>query len=342
MSYAITLTTHDNQQIDFTCEPEQTVQEAAEEAGFFLPALCKVGSCGSCLGRCTEGDYHLDRYSPSLLPENAREHGDILVCRTHPHSDLHITAPYNASQIQSAENALRDAEIISVELIAERTTRLVLQLLPDSEHSIAFEFEPGQFVELEVPELDLKRAYSIANTPNWAGRLDFLIRLQPLGQFSTYLQETAKAGQRIQVSAASGTFGVQEQSLAPRCFVAGGTGLAPFLSILQRMADWGEDHPTQLFLGVNNEQEIFCQDELAALEQAIPQLNIEICVWKPSATWTGFCGTPADALRAYLANAEVLPDVFLCGPPLLVEAATRIAVVDAGINPERIFCERFA
>lgn len=341
MSYAITLTTHDNQQIDFTCEPEQTVQEAAEAAGFFLPALCKVGSCGSCLGRCTKGDYHLDRYSPSLLPDNAREHGDILVCRTHPHSDLHITAPYNAAQIQSAENALRDAEIVSVELIAERTTRLVLQLLPDAQHGIAFEFESGQFVELEVPELNLKRAYSIANTPNWAGRLEFLIRLQPLGQFSSYLQETAQAGQRIQVSAASGTFGVQEQSLAPRCFVAGGTGLAPFLSILQRMADWGEDHPTQLFVGVNNEQEIFCQDELAALEQAIPQLKVEICVWKPSKNWTGFCGTPADALRAYLATADVLPDVFLCGPPLLVDAATHIAV-NAGINPERIFCERFA
>jgi ferredoxin-NADP reductase/ferredoxin len=341
MSYAITLTTHDGQQIDFTCESEQTVQEAAEAAGFFLPALCKVGSCGSCLGRCTQGDYHLDGYSPSLLPENAHEHGDILVCRTHPDSDLQITAPYNASQIQSAEQTLREAKIVSIELIADRTTRLVLQLLPDEQHGIAFEFEPGQFVELEVPELDLKRAYSIANTPNWEGRLEFLIRLQPQGQFSSYLQETAKSGQRIQVSAASGTFGVQEQSLAPRCFVAGGTGLAPFLSILQRMADWGEDHPTQLFLGVNNEQEIFCQPELAALELAIPQLHVEICVWKPSDTWTGFCGTPADALRAYLASTEFLPDIFLCGPPLLVEAATHIAV-EAGVNPERIFCERFA
>jgi ferredoxin-NADP reductase len=37
----------------------------------------------------------------------------------------------------------------------------------------------------------------------------------------------------------------------------------------------------------------------------------------------------------------MLPDVFLCGPPLLVEAATQVAI-DAGINSERIFCERFA
>lgn len=341
MPHHITLTTHDGKQIDFNCEPEQTVQDAAEAAGFFLPALCKAGSCGSCLGRCTQGDYHLDAYSPSLLPEKSREHGDVLLCCTHPDSDLQLTAPYKASQIQSGKDAPRSAEIVSIELIAERTMRLVLQLLPDAQHGIAFEFEPGQFVELDVFELNLQRAYSIANTPNWEGRLEFLIRLQPQGQFSTYLQHTAQIGYSLKVSAAAGTFGVQEQSLSPRCFVAGGTGLAPFLSILKRMADWGEDHPTQLFLGVNNEQEIFCQDELAALADAIPHLHVEICVWQPSETWTGFRGTPADALRAYLASTNLLPDVFLCGPPLLVEAATQIAV-DAGVDPERIFCERFA
>ena len=341
MTYTINLTTHDGAQIDFACELEQTVQEASEAAGFFLPALCKTGSCGSCLGRCSQGDYQMGSYSPSLLPENPAQHGDILLCRTTANSDLHIVVPYNANQIQSQKNAAREAEIISVELIAERTTRLVLQLLADPDYGVTFEFEPGQFVELEVPELNLKRAYSIANTPNWGGKLEFLIRLQPQGQFSSYLQTTAKAGQRLQVSVAAGTFGIQEQSLAPRCFIAGGTGLAPFLSILQRMADWGEDHPTQLFIGVNNEQEIFCAEQLATLEQAIPQLHLEICVWQASETWVGFRGTPVDAFRAYLSNAEQLPDVFLCGPPLLVEAATQVAS-EAGVSAERIFCESFA
>ena len=341
MSYVITLTTLDGKKIDFTCKSEQTVQDAAKAAGFFLPAVCKAGSCGTCLARCTKGDYHLDNYNPSLLSENAREHGDVLLCCTHPDSDLQLTAPYKASQIQSGKDTPRTAEIVSIELIAERTMRLVLQLLPDQQHGLAFEFESGQFVELDVFELNLKRAYSMSNTPNLEGRLEFLIRLQPQGQFSTYLQHTAQIGYRLKVSAASGNFGVQEHSLSPRCFVAGGTGLAPFLSILQRMVDRGEDHPTQLFLGVNNEQEIFCQQELATLKLAIPHLQVEICVWQPSDTWTGFRGTPVDALRAYLASTELLPDIFLCGPPLLVEAATQVAI-DAGVNPERIFCERFA
>lgn len=340
MSYAITLTTQDGKQLEFACESAQNIQEAAAAAGFFLPASCNAGSCGACLGRCVQGDYRLGSYSPSLLPANPKEHGDVLFCRTYPNSDLQLTTFYTAAQILSSQQPLRSAEIVRLELIAERTMLLVLQLLPDPELGIAFEFEPGQFVNLEVPELELKRAYSIANTPNWNGRLDFLIRLQPQGRFSSYLQQDAKLGQQLLVEGPSGSFGMQTPGLNPRCFVAGGTGAAPFLSILQRMAERGEDMPVHLFLGVNNEREIFYQTELAALKKNIPQLQVEICVWQPSKIWTGFCGTPADALKAYLAKAEILPDVFLCGPPLLIAAATQVALA-AGVDSERIFCESF-
>jgi NAD(P)H-flavin reductase/ferredoxin len=339
MSYSITLTTRDEQQIHFDCESEQNLQEAAEAAGFFMAALCKVGSCGSCIARCHEGQYRMESYSPYLLPENPQEHGDILMCRTYPQSDLAVSIPYNASEIRTSQSVPREAEIASVELIADRTTRLVLQLLPDEQNGLSFQFEPGQFVELEVVELGLKRAYSLANTPNWEGKLEFLIRLQPQGQFATYLQQ-AKPGDKLQVHGPSGTFGMMDQSLNPRCFVAGGAGLAPFLSILRRMAEWGENHPVQLLLGVNNEQELFYQQELNQLMDAIPQLRVEICVWQASDNWQGFHGTPVEALKAYLANAKVLPDVLLCGPPMLVEAATK-AAVEAGVSAERIYSERF-
>ena len=341
MSHSITLSTTDNQTIQFDCESEQTLQEAAEAAGFFPPAICKMGSCGSCIAVCDSGDYEIKDYSISLLPENADETGDILLCSTFPKSDLVIHAPYAAEKIQGHQPIARDANISVVEQMAERTTRLVLQLVENEESGLAFEFEAGQFVELEIPELDLKRAYSISNVSNWEGRLEFLIRLQEKGQFSDYLKNQAAIGAALKIHGPSGTFTLQGQSLNPRCFVAGGTGLAPFISMLRRMAEWGEDHPTQLFLGVNNEQEIFCQAELEALQQAIPQLQVTICVWKPSEQWTGFKGTPADALAEYLDKNAVVADVYLCGPPALVDATTKIAL-DNGVKQENIYCERFA
>ncbi|MCK4494357.1 MAG: 2Fe-2S iron-sulfur cluster binding domain-containing protein [Methylococcales bacterium] len=340
MTYSITLATLDGKKIQFNCESSQTLQEAAEDAGFFPPAICKMGSCGSCVAVCDSGDYQLKDYSEGLLPTNAEETKDILLCRTYPQSDLVIHAPYNSDKIQNHEEMPRDATIIEIKTLAERTVSLVLQLSEDEENGLAFNFEAGQFVELEIPELELKRAYSIANTTNWEGRLAFLIRLQDQGQFSQFLQNQAKIGQALKVHGPSGTFGLQGQSLNPRCFIAGGTGLAPFLSILRRMAEWGEDHPTQLFLGVNNEAEVFCHQELKELQQSLPKLEVTICVWKPINEWDGFRGTPADALVAHLKQTDVLPDLYLCGPPKLVEITTEIAL-EQGISAENIYCERF-
>jgi len=340
MSYSITLVTLDGNKIQFNCEPSQTVQDAAENAGFFPPAICKMGSCGSCLAVCDTGDYELKNYSEGLLPSETEESKAVLLCRTYPQSDLMIHAPYNSDRIQNHQKTPRDATIIEIKVLAERTMSLVLQLSEDEEQGLGFDFEAGQFVELEREDLNLKRAYSIANTANWEGRLEFLIRLQDQGKFSQFLKDQAAVGQALKVHGPSGTFGLQGQSLNPRCFIAGGTGLAPFLSILRRMAEWGEDHPTQLFLGVNNEAEIFCHQELKDLQQSLSKLEVTICVWKPSDKWEGFRGTPEDALGVYLKQTDVLPDIYLCGPPRLVEITTEM-VLEQGINAENIYCERF-
>ncbi len=339
MSYQIQLTTRDNKLLEFTGESEQSVQEAAEAAGFFLPALCKSGSCGACFGYCQSGDYRFEAYTPSLLSASAKEKREVLLCRLYPNSDLTLTVPYPASQIRSSSKQPREAEITIVEAVAERTFRLVLQLLEDYEYGVDFEFQPGQFVELEISKLGLKRAYSIANEPNWQGILEFFIRLQPHGQFSEYVQH-AKVGQYIQVHGPMGTFGVQEQRLNPRCFIAGGTGIAPFLSILRRMAVCGEDHPTHLFFGVTTEAEYFAQHELALLIADLPQLTVIPCVWQASKSWQGFVGTPVEAFQQHLSQLQNLPDVLLCGPPALVEAAIAVALA-AGIPAEQILSERF-
>ena len=339
MSYKITLSTRDNQQFEFSCAEQQNVQDAAEAASLYPPFGCKSGGCGACLGSCEKGDYQLDSYSQDVLSAEAAANGDILLCRTVPKTDLQITLPYDAESIQQTLSAPRDAEIISIDKIAERTLKVALQLQDDPETGLAFEFEPGQFVELEIPGLDLMRAYSLANTANWEGRLEFLIRLQPNGKFSEFLQKIP-IGQHILVHAPSGAFVINKQSSNPRCFIAGGTGLSPFLSILKRMAEWAEDHPTHLFLGVNNEAEILCQEELTVLQQSLPQLTVEICVWKPEDNWQGFVGTPVDAFKSYLEKNGTENDVYLCGPPILVEASTNIAL-ESGINKEHIYSERF-
>jgi ferredoxin-NADP reductase/ferredoxin len=338
--HQIKLTTRDGHELVFTCPDGGDVISAGEEASILLPSLCRDGGCGACLGHCSEGEYTLGNHNAGVLSEEAAARRDVLLCRTYPHSDLHIKAPYDYAHIQFGRHDSRRAVITGLETVAERTVRLRLSW-HDEEEGKAVEFEPGQCMELEIPDSGIRRAYSLANTGNWRGEMEFLIRLQPEGRFSTYLSRQAEVGQVLNVYGPGGAFGLQADSFNPTIFIAGGTGLAPFLSILRRMAEWAEDRAVHLLFGVNRESELFYLDELQRLQQQLPGLTVTPCVWRPDAGWSGFSGTPADALERYLLDQPGDYDVYLCGPPLLVTAATQTAIRQ-GIDESRIFSEKFA
>jgi ferredoxin-NADP reductase len=171
--------------------------------------------------------------------------------------------------------------------------------------------------------------------------MEFLIRLQPEGRFSNYLKQQAAVGQTLNIYGPNGAFGLRADSFSPAIFIAGGTGLAPFLSMLRRMAEWGEDRAIHLLFGVNQESELFCIDELNALQQQLPSLSVTPCVWKPKEDWRhGFHGTPADALQQYLTDKPDNYEIYLCGPPMLVTTATQVAI-SQGISKQNIYAEKF-
>lgn len=339
--YQITVMTRDGHELSFACNDDCDVVSAAEQSDIKLPSLCRDGNCGACAGRCDSGHYELGQINPGVLSAAAVAKGEVLLCRTYPQQDLHISAPYDYAHILFGKQNMRQATISQVEKIAARTVRLKLHWL-ESDAGMAVEFEPGQCMELEIPGTDIRRAYSLANTGNWQGELEFLIRLQPQGRFSGYLEQQAEVGDVLNVYGPNGAFGLQADSFSPAIFIAGGTGLAPFLSILRRMAKWGEDKPIHLLFGVNQENELFCVDELKKLQQQLPSLTMTLCVWKPLYDWhDGFHGTPAYALQHYLSDHPDDYEVYLCGPPLLVTVATQIAL-SQGIDERKIYAEKFA
>ena len=338
-THTIELITRDGEQLRFVCAGDRNLLDAAADAHIVLPAQCGAGHCGTCYAEVSHGDFTLGQHNPAALPAGAGKGGTLLCC-TFPGSDLRIDLPYDHDRILIGEIPVRNAEITAVETIGENTLRLELRYTPDDGGGSAAEFEPGQFMELEVPGLGIKRAYSLSNTANWDGRLEFLIRLQAGGLFSTWLKMMTAVGQTLIVHGPKGAFGIHESGLRPRWFVAGGTGLAPMLSMLRRMAEFQEPHPARLYFGVNRAEELFCQTELAALQAELPQLQVIYCVWQPDEQWQGFCGTPVDALALDLAAAAVLPDIYLCGPPRLIDAAMAAAQA-AGVPDKQVLSERF-
>jgi ferredoxin-NADP reductase/ferredoxin len=338
MTYNIQLTTRDGQKLSFDCAPDQNLTDAADAAHIILPAQCRKGSCGSCHASVVTGDFLLGEHNPAALPDDSTN--GILMCCTTPQSDLAILLPYDHSRVLFHSIPRRSAEIVAVTAIAENTVRLQLRLDADEQLGSAAEFEPGQFMEVEIPDSNDKRAYSLSNTGNWDGCLEFLIRLQPNGKFSAFLNERACPGMKLMVRGPQGAFGIEEGSQRPRWFVAGGTGVAPMFSMLRRMVEYQEPQEARLFFGVNRESELFALDELERLKAALPQMKVEVCVWKPQGEWKGFTGTPTDALRQALADTPTQPDIYLCGPPQLIDAAEKIAAA-FGIPAEQIISERY-
>ncbi|MEV7775035.1 2Fe-2S iron-sulfur cluster binding domain-containing protein [Kitasatospora sp. NPDC086791] len=333
----VVLTTADGGRLEFTCAPGSSVLEAAAEAGATLPASCRQGTCGSCHASVTGGAYELGPYSEQALPADERGRGDVLLCRTFPCGPLTAALPYEQSRILYGGIPVREAVITALEPVAQDTVRLELRL--DGETDC--QFDPGQFMELQVPGEETKRAYSLADTGNWEGRLEFYVRLREGGRFSSYLARRAAPGDRLTVHGPQGAFGLHETGLRPRWFVAGGTGLAPLLAMVRRMAEWQEPQPARLFLGVNEPHDVFGVRELAAVAAELPGFQYEICVWKPLPGWSGPTGTPADRFAAALPElGGVAPDVYVCGPPPLVDAVLRAALL-GGVPPEQVHRERF-
>ena len=338
-NYDITIHTRDRQRVSFVCSEAEDLLSAAERENILLPSQCRKGTCGACVATVTAGAYRLGEVSTEALPENAQARGDVLMCRTYPQADLILEAPYDYDYIRFERIPEREAEVIEVTMVATGTRRLLLRLQPDEQGGTA-EFEAGQFMEIQVPGSDARRAYSLANNTNWNGDLEFFITLRPGGAFSTYL-ESALVGDRLNIRGPLGTFTLRENGLRPRWFVGGGTGLVPLLSMLRRMADWGEMLPARLYFGARYEDELFCREEIRQIQDKLPQLQVKMCLSRPGNQWADYRGSVINALRDDLGSSlAVLPDLYVCGSTRLVQGVTELAM-SQGLPDSCLQFERF-
>ncbi len=363
----LTLTTADGVVLTIPCPPGMTVLKAAVVAGHRLPCLCWQGACGVCWATHTSGEYDHAAYSPQAMGPMAGEHG-VLLCRTTPRGDCSFDLPYEANRIVDSHPPVRRAVITALEGVAHGVVRIAMRFEADDVHGSAAEFDPGQFMQIEIPRAPgggdpgpypPSRAYSIANCGNWDGELEFYVHPQEGGKFSAYVRERAQVGDVLTLHGPQGGFGLRERGLRPRWFVAGGTGLAPLLSMMRRMAEWGDPQPVRLYVGFNTTRHVFATEAIAELAAAMPDFAATLCIWKPDATaaegapeaptldelagatgLTVVAGTPAQALAAALDGVPEIPDVYVCGPPGMVQAV-EVALAEAGVDPEYVEVERF-
>jgi benzoate/toluate 1,2-dioxygenase reductase subunit len=200
-------------------------------------------------------------------------------------------------------------------------------------------FLPGQYVHLSVPGTSEHRSYSFANAAFETGKYTFYIKLLEHGAMSDYLSERAQPGDEFVVTGPFGRF-YQRPTIRPILMVAGGTGLAPMLSMLDTLAANDDtDYPVRLLYGANAADELFAFDQLRGYAEQGLDLTVELCVGEPDQDWDDATGHVTGLLRLEILNGGDC-EIYLCGPPPMIDAAESWLSAN-GVNPVLVHAEKF-
>ncbi len=211
-----------------------------------------------------------------------------------------------------------------------------------------FRFSHGQHLTLRntIDGSDERRSYSIcAGTGD--GELRVGVRKVPGGRFSTWINDTLRAGDTVQVMAPEGRFFVPLEPAAARHYlgIAGGSGITPILSIMKTVLAAEPLSRFTLIYGNRKLRSTMFTEELEDLKNRyLSRLTMHM-VFSQESTDLPLHNGRLDRAKigdflGKLVDATRLDHVFVCGPHGVNDEA-EAALLEAGLAPERIHVERF-
>jgi ferredoxin-NAD(P)+ reductase (naphthalene dioxygenase ferredoxin-specific) len=303
------------------------ILEAALDAGVPFPHGCGAGECGSCKCELLEGEVRSDGYSPDALTDEESANGLILACRARPVGDIRIR--WLAAATAAVTVAAR---VFSIDRVAHDVVVLTLSL----PHGKTLDFRPGQFAKLRFGKLPA-RSYSMASRPR-EEHLMFHIRVLPQGRVSQHVATKLKPGDSVEVQAPFGDAYWAGPAKGPLLLLAGGTGLAPMLSVLAAaLSDGQASNLIHLYHGVRTEADMYAGDLLRRHSQEHKFRFVPVYSQ----------ATDPQSRQAHLHEAvaedfDALDDanIYVSGPPPMVEAVKTLAM-RRGAAADRVRADAF-
>src|SRR6202140_4029965 len=209
-----------------------------------------------------------------------------------------------------------------------------------------FVFKAGQYIDLTLsgsrPGLPngLTHTFSIASSPS-DEELVVTTRMRNTG--FKQAMSILPIGSGVRIEGPMGSFSLHNNTARLAVFLAGGIGIAPFLSMLSYATEEKLRHPIVLFYANRHLQDAAFIDALWKLERRNPRFRFVPTLTRAgdnTAGWKGKTGRISSDMLLAQVGAVRGPIYYIAGPPMMV-AAARQTLAEVGVDEDDIRTEEF-
>jgi toluene monooxygenase electron transfer component len=212
-------------------------------------------------------------------------------------------------------------------------------------------FRPGQYAMIGLPGSDVERAYSMSNLGNCHGEWKFVIKRVPGGRATSALFDATEIGSTVTLDGPYGHAYLREDGNRRIVCAGGGSGLGAMISVVLGAAALPDsrDWTVHLFCGGRTGADLCIPESVRFAGRQLGGLHVhtatsveegEVDV-APSGVPTPFRGYLHEAVLDRLAGSLTDFTYYAAGPPPMTDALARALVIDAGLEADRLFYDRF-
>jgi toluene monooxygenase electron transfer component len=331
----------DGSPLSFEQSTADTVLRAALRAGIGFPYECNSGGCGTCRFDVVSGGVDVLWADAPGLTERDRRKGRQLACQCRAAGELTIRVRPSHEYAPRIAPRQRRARLIGRDDITHDIREF--RFATDS----PADFTPGQYASLVLGGVDAPRGYSMSNLPNAQGQWDFQIRRVPGGHATAVLFDTLAVGDVVELDGPYGLAGLREDSPRDIVCVAGGSGLAPMISIARGAAAAGmlDTQRLHFFYGARTPRDVCGETFLRDLQGFGSTLLFHPVVSDAAsadaAGWSGGRGFVHEALPRLLGDSLVRHEFYFAGPPPMTQAIQELLMGTHLVPYQHIHFDRF-
>ena len=294
-----------------------TILWTALDAGIDYPFGCQSGNCGACKSHLVKGEVTMEGYSEFALSDEEKARGLILACRAVPWADSEV-AWLEEDDLIVHPRRLLDCKVVGLDDATHDIKRMRLAIASGG----PFDFSAGQFASVTFEGCP-PRDYSMANVPG-DPVLEFHVRRTAGGATSALCRaRSSRSAISVRVEGPFGASYLRESHRGPIIAVAGGSGMAPIKSIVERALQKALPQHIYFYFGVRSERDLYLHDHFAALAETHENLHFMPVLSEGDERRPCATGLVHEAVAADFDEFDGCK-AYLAGPPVMVEAATKL------------------